>query len=433
MFAYEWVLPIYDWQNSTLSKTLPEGDGVKFVFYTNSISPHQLPLARELVKRLGEDNYRYIYTTPLTVERKNLGWNVDDAKWIICEKDDLQNCRELLENCDILMSGLRDFALFEKRLAKGLKTIYSSERWFKPVKLFDLRLFDLTIYLPGWIRLLHPRYFNYARKIAQLLSSKHPFNLSPIQPSTSDQHQTSNSKLQTFNYYPMGIWAQRDMELICRIFRVPKSVYQSHMHLWGYFVAPSDISRSNQTISNLKSNNSPDLPISTAKKSLRVLWVGRFLVWKRVDTLIRAVVHANSKLQTSNIKLDIYGLGPKEHELKKLASTLQLQLSTSTIIFHTPVPIAEVRQLMHTHDLYVMPSNAEEGWGAVVSEALEEGMRVIGTYEAGSSATILPESNLYHAGDWKNLSKMLTQEIPVVPIGRWNVQSAANHLMEVIG
>ena len=31
----------------------------------------------------------------------------------------------------------------------------------------------------------------------------------------------------------------------------------------------------------------------------------------------------------------------------------------------------------------------------VLSEALEEGMAVVGTYEAGSSATILPESILF--------------------------------------
>ena len=34
-----------------------------------------------------------------------------------------------------------------------------------------------------------------------------------------------------------------------------------------------------------------------------------------------------------------------------------------------------------------------------VEKALEEGMNVIGTYEAGASAAILPRERLYHAGD----------------------------------
>lgn len=38
---------------------------MKFVFYTNSVSPHQLPLARELINRLGAENY--VDTQPLSV------------------------------------------------------------------------------------------------------------------------------------------------------------------------------------------------------------------------------------------------------------------------------------------------------------------------------------------------------------------------------
>lgn len=34
---------------------------MRLVFYTNIVSPHQLPLARELVAQLGAANYRYVY------------------------------------------------------------------------------------------------------------------------------------------------------------------------------------------------------------------------------------------------------------------------------------------------------------------------------------------------------------------------------------
>lgn len=47
---------------------------MKFCFYTNSVSPHQLPLARELINRLGAENYRYVYTTPMTDGRRKCGW-----------------------------------------------------------------------------------------------------------------------------------------------------------------------------------------------------------------------------------------------------------------------------------------------------------------------------------------------------------------------
>ena len=78
---------------------------------------------------------------------------------------------------------------------------------------------------------------------------------------------------------------------------------------------------------------------------------------------------------------------------------------------------------MHEHDIYVLASDAHEGWGAVVSEALEEGMKVLGTYEAGASATILPITNLFHAGDWRSLMTMLCKPIVRVDAKLWSIRN----------
>ena len=90
---------------------------------------------------------------------------------------------------------------------------------------------------------------------------------------------------------------------------------------------------------------------------------------------------------------------------------------------------------MQEHDLYVLSSNGYEGWGAVVSEALEEGMRVLGTFEAGASATLLPRERLFHSGDWKGLVQLIEKEIrgelPPCSIGEWTAKAAAKRLMEV--
>jgi glycosyltransferase involved in cell wall biosynthesis len=141
---------------------------------------------------------------------------------------------------------------------------------------------------------------------------------------------------------------------------------------------------------------------------------------KRVDTIIKAVGEC-SKIK--KITLDIYGLGPEEAKLKKIAAKYG-----DVIKFYPPVPISEVRKLMREHDVYVLSSNAYEGWGAVVSEAIEEGLAVIGTYEAGSSATILPESNLFHAGGWCRLQKLLQNDILKIDIGLWTAKNAADAL-----
>ena len=54
-----------------------------FALYANTVSPHQLPLAREIVGCLGAENYRYIYTDQLPPERVNLGWGDAGAPWLM--------------------------------------------------------------------------------------------------------------------------------------------------------------------------------------------------------------------------------------------------------------------------------------------------------------------------------------------------------------
>ena len=76
----------------------------------------------------------------------------------------------------------------------------------------------------------------------------------------------------------------------------------------------------------------------------------------------------------------------------------------------------------------------------VVSEALEAGMYVLGTNEAGSSATMLNDDDLFHAGDWKRLQFLLERcldekrrgTLKGQGIGEWSAEKAADRLMALI-
>lgn len=373
---------------------------MKFCFYTNSVSPHQLPLARELIARLGKDDYRYVFTTAMTEDRKRCGWSAIEEPWIVQQKCGDGVVDEMLVTCDVLMSGVRALDLFEKRAGKGLKTFYVSERWFKP--------------WTGILRLLHPGYFWMACRFVRLI------------------------KTGKVSYLPMGVWAARDMARLVGLFsgdvrclyHTPKLDYAAEpmgairgylwMKLWGYFVAPA-------TTVLIPAQEADE----TQARALRVLWVGRLLRLKRVDTLFKAVYAAQTRYP---ITLTIVGQGPEQARLAKLDRRLAKKYGVaSPITVHAAVPVAEVRAFMRSHEVYVLPSNAYEGWGAVVSEALEEGMEVLGTYEAGSSATVLPQENLFHAGDWWTLRDKLvryaeTRQRRCQGIGMWSAKQAAAKL-----
>ena len=363
---------------------------MRIAVYANTVSPHQMPLARELVGRLGEDGYRYIYTDELTSERMKLGWFKADERWIVPYASD--EAKEWLENADVVfMQHNRDWDLLERRLAAGKVCLYASERWFKP---------NL-----GMLRLLHPKYFKMAWRFVRMFKGS-----------------------EKLLYLPIGVHAARDMARLCGLFsgdwkclfRAPKVEFErkpcgmirggalpGKMRMWGYFVEQGTGGKSCRT-------------------GTKVLWVGRLLKLKLVDIIVRAVGEC---AKTTSITLDIYGTGPEEMRLKKLAAKY-----CDAIKFHGPVHIEEVRRLMREHDVYVLASNGYEGWGAVVSEALEEGMKVIGTYEAGSSATILPDENLFHAGDKCALANLLSKadELPFVDYTLWRVPAVAEKLLEAL-
>ncbi len=273
----------------------------------------------------------------------------------------------------------------------------------------------------------------------------------------------------------------------------PSGMY-AKMRIWGYFVAPSakggeDMKAeglrvksegpaiiSNDSNKNGCGQSSSDSSISNCeflipncakrtwgegghslpiKQPPRVLWVGRMLDWKRVDDLVRACrphpdlkrvdfleesgerraesgVSKNVKLSSCDsstlhsVHLSLYGHGPEEERLRKLAK------NCPNITFHDFVPVEQVRDLMRVHDIYVLPSNGYEGWGAVVSEALTERMKVLGTVEAGSSATILPPTHLFKAGDVTRLKSLLQNDISLVEIGPWTAEYAATQLLEFL-
>lgn len=366
--------------------------------YTNFLIHHQLPLARELVRMIGGDMYRYIYHQDMPEDRRKQGYGEkSEEKWILHAGKETDKAKFWLAGASCLLTGERDIRLFKERLSKRRLTIYCSERWFKPRW--------------GFLRLLRPSYFMMAKEFVRMLRGD------------------SN-----FYYFPIGIHAAKDMARLCGLFagdlkclfRAPEIYFEKKavgkiwqnkcsleskrycldkMKMWGYFVSP-------------KASDEMHAP-PQKKEPKQIFWCGRFLRWKRIDTLIKAVSHCHN-----DVSLDIYGVGPMLTSLQRLAKN-----TDKKIRFHEPMPAVDMRKTMGRYDTFVLSSDETEGWGAVVSEALEEELNVIGTYEAGSSATILPEDNLFHAGDWKALSEMLDAPINPVAIKGWDAKYAASSFM----
>lgn len=133
---------------------------------------------------------------------------------------------------------------------------------------------------------------------------------------------------------------------------------------WGYFPE----FREYETL-NLKRNNKVPL----------LLWAGRFVDWKHADDLIKAV----SRLKADGylFKLNIVGSGNEEKQLKKLADENNLKDCVEFLGLKSP---SEVRNLMEKSDIFVFTSDFNEGWGAVLNEAMNSGCAIAASHAAGS-------------------------------------------------
>lgn len=151
----------------------------------------------------------------------------------------------------------------------------------------------------------------------------------------------------------VGTYCADDFRLI--------GAFGKRMWRWGYFPAvPETISR-----------NQNDVPV--------ILWAGRMLDWKRVDLLVRAAAWARAR--GARFFLRLIGYGPEEEKLRALVVHLGL---ADICKFISPQPPEQVGKAMEQADIYVLPSNRQEGWGAVVNEAMSRGCCVIGSKSAGA-------------------------------------------------
>lgn len=371
----------------------------KVALSTLSISQHQTAVFGELAKLLP---FKYFYHYDKhDAQRAQCGWTNDtelDTEFVV------GGTNEELENVPVLIEGMRNVDLIVRRLERGLPTVYMSEPWFKP---FRVSALGVSVQMPGIARLLFPRYMRMARKIVRCF------------------------KDENFYYLAQGIGAAKDLARLCGLFagrmnclfrcprltfdRVPCGrigsenplVYQTDkMRMWGYFVQPAIERPSSEAVRD--------------RTPVKVLWLGRMVNWKRTDVLVKAAA------LLPQLQFTIVGEGSEERRLKALAKGL------SNVTFLKYQRVDRVRQLMREHDVYVLTSDGGEGWGAVVNEALEEGMCVYGTREAGASASMLPDSHLYSAGNVAELRELLQKPVVRGSIGSWSAKLAARALCEFL-
>ena len=149
-------------------------------------------------------------------------------------------------------------------------------------------------------------------------------------------------------------------------------LFKDKAYKWGYFP-------------NFKEHSIESLLAQKPKN--RILWCGRFIWWKHPEYAL----HIASRLKNEgyDFSIDIVGTGSMEEELKREAEKKGLEECVNFIGAMKP---EQVREQMEKASIFMFTSNFEEGWGAVLNEAMNSGCAVVASHAAGSVPYLLEDN-----------------------------------------
>lgn len=110
---------------------------------------------------------------------------------------------------------------------------------------------------------------------------------------------------------------------------------------------------------------------AVSRSPLKVLYLGQFVDWKRVEDIIQAIALTRSQLHA--VELTIVGAGDRKREYAELVQALGLTGCTSIL---DALPPPEVPAIMRRSSVLVLPSRFD-GWGLTVNEALQCGIPAV--------------------------------------------------------
>ena len=165
-------------------------------------------------------------------------------------------------------------------------------------------------------------------------------------------------------------------------------LFRGKSYKWGYF--PETI----------RYPSIDDLIDRKAKAT--ILWCGRFLDWKHPDDVIEVA----KRLHEAGccFKIEMIGTGEMERQLKQQAS--DAGLLDDIVRFLGAMSPEAVRRHMESAGIYLFTSDRQEGWGAVLNEAMNSGCAVVASDAAGATPYLVNDGvngSVYHSGNIQEL------------------------------
>lgn len=298
---------------------------MRLVFFSNTLNHHQIALCDQFYHHIG-DNFSFVENSPLNEERKKMGFQSYERPYKINGRNNREVALKLVKECDVAIMGAESYEYLKMRIKKTNKLTFSfSERWLKK----------------GIKNILSP----------PLLK-------------------------QAWLYYKMGY--KKPWYMLCASGFLQQDLYKfclfkDRCFEWGYFpdykfVTPPKMDR---------------------EKTIKILWVGRFLDWKHPEMMV--YLAQNLVQERINFRITMIGDGEEKKNIQELIN--QNQQLKSKLILKGNMPNEDVIKEMQQHNIFCFTSDRQEGWGAVLGEAMASGCCPVASSDAGATP-FLVENNV---------------------------------------
>lgn len=171
-------------------------------------------------------------------------------------------------------------------------------------------------------------------------------------------------------------YRNKSLYLLCASSRVANDVklfgaYPNKKFKWGYFPV---VEYEKKSCSQKKN------------RRIEIVWVGRMISWKKPEYAIEAVKYLKNK--NYNVHLNMIGIGRLLPEIQNKIKKFQLEDEVTLCGSMSP---KQVRKYMLKSNIFLFTSTRQEGWGAVLNEAMSAHCAIVASAEAGSTGYLIKE------------------------------------------
>ncbi|MBO4403621.1 MAG: glycosyltransferase [Bacteroidales bacterium] len=347
---------------------------MKIVFFSNFLNHHQVLLCDELYEATNK-SFVFISLYEMPVSFKKSGYpDYSDRPYMLKAYDSEENMRKAHAyalSADVALFGEPQALPFEVERAKaGMLSFEVGERWLKR----------------GWINVFSPRLIKNQWYYHTLFYRKPVYRLCS------------------------SAYAAVDVRRL--------HSFKGRCYKWGYFTKVDE-------------SFDPDAPISdaSASESTHLMWCARFLKWKHPELPVQLAYRLKKK--GYNFLIDMFGSGEEYENTKGLMKALDVE---QCVKLRGNLPNDEMLKEMRKHSIFLFTSDQNEGWGAVLNEAMSNGCAVVASHAIGAAPFLIKDGTNGYVFESENIEQLYEKVVFLMehPSERKRVAKEAYYTMKNI-